>query len=346
MDEYKRFFAMCEKEMSQEETIRKLIKTLQILDCQVVRIENTYRVDPDRYGVNLVLRRDTDKHYLKAGVDLKHGKPTWNQLMDVTFGAGESSDLKIIVFDGQDNEWDDLDDSADEHLAECFAKVVNSCGGDSYLLKLDTASDRGANFTPLLMPAKDRKLVYKELPSRPDFERAQFWVLYHSQRFPEPKAITADPDFWFRDYSSVESKKVKAITRWDDEGICLEATFKTSLQAKDFRRRFEAKFGNAWGNYQACKIRVRSEGEFEKRLTANLSDIPVRHFVLASESEKRELTDFYQLAEQEIPYFIDMVLRDTKTENRRTKYRVQKAQKVPVRIPFNKSKKEEQSHGK
>jgi hypothetical protein len=327
MNEYKRFYAMCEREMSQEETITKLFKTLGMTNCQMVRIENTYRVDPDRFGVNLVLRRDTDKHYLKATVDFKRGKPTWRQMMDMTFGNGESSDLKIVVFDGQDNEWDDLDDSADEHLAECFADVLNEYGGNCYLVRMHLNKEKGARFTPTARPTRENQRNYSQLLSRSDFEKAEFWILYYSKRFPEGKAIMSDPRISFREQSVLTSRNVKAKTRWDDEGICLEATFRTSLRANDFRRRFEANFCNAWGNYQGCRIRVRSEGEFEKRLTANLSAIPFRHFVLASESERRELTDFYQLAEQEVPYFIDMVLRDTTRSNRGAKCTIQKSTK-------------------
>jgi hypothetical protein len=311
MTRYERFYEKCEKVISQENTIRKLFDAVEMTECQLVRIEPSYRVEPHRYGLNAVLRRDSDNQLLKATLDFKHGTPTWHQMMDVTFGIAESSDLKITVFDGEDDELDDTDDSADVDLAQCFVNVLNSCGGNSYLLKMDMAKGEGLKFTPIATPPKDRKLIFKDLPSRSDFERAEFWVRYHSKRFPEPKALISDPLFWFRDHSLVQSRNVRAVTRWDDQGICLEAVFRTPLETQEFRRRFDDNFVNAWANYQGCRIRITSESEDEKRLTARLSDVPFRNFVLGTETERKELTSFYQLAEQEIPYFIDMVIRET-----------------------------------
>jgi hypothetical protein len=311
MDEHERFYARCEKELSQENALRKLFDTLGISTREMVRVETTYTVEPNRYGMNVVLSSELEKQLLKATVDFKHGTPTWQQMMDVTFGIGESADLKITVFDGEDNELDDVDDSADVDLAQCLVNVLNSCGGTSYLLKMDTPKGEGLKFTPIATPPKDRKLIFKELPTRTDFERAEFWVRYQSERFPEPKALTSDPLFWFRDQSLVQSRKVKAVTRWDDHGICLEAVFSTPLETQEFRRRFYANFVNAWAKYEGCRIRIRSKEGKDKRLTAKLSDVPFRNFVLGTESERKELTSFYQLAEQEIPYFIDMVIRET-----------------------------------
>jgi hypothetical protein len=327
MDEYKRFYARCEKELSRENTLRKPFDTLGIPGCEMVRVENTYTVEPNRYGLNAVFRRDSDNQFLKATVDFKHGRPTWQQTMDVTFGIGESSDLKITVFDGQDSELDDADDSADVDLAQCFVNVLNSCGGTSYLLKMNTPKGGGAKFTPIATPPKDRKLILNELPSRSDFERAEFWVRYHSERFPEPKALTSDPLSWFRDHSLVQSRNVKSETRWDDHGIRLEAVFRTPLETHEFRHRFDTNFVNAWGNYQGCTIRIRTKEGERKRLTAKLSDVPFRNFVLATESERKEFRSFYQLAEPEIPYFIDMVIRETRKRKERTKKDIQKRSK-------------------
>jgi hypothetical protein len=323
MDNFKTFFKNCKDELVRGETLSQVLNSVGVTNRQIIRIERTFRMDPDMYAVTFIFKEPDDKNLQRGIVDVKHGEPNCQQMMDLSFGIGEGCDLRIAMFDGKLNELDDLDPESSQYYTRCFAQILNSCGKETHVARMRSGGKKGKfMFVPISMPLDQCEMNFSELPSKEDFERAEFWLFFYGKRYFGWKPRYLEPRFWFQEHSSLSSDNVELTSKWNEDGIHLTALFTLPMACNRFLRSFKAKLRTAWGSYNPLCMQIEEEAKNAKRLSVLLSELPFRNFVLAEEKEREELATCFDLAEQEFLYFIEEVIEENE---RRAKQRKVKA---------------------
>ena len=311
MSSFKTFLDNHHSNLTQAEILSQLLTTIDLPHYRIKRIDRTYRMDHDRFAVIFVFQKQDDQGLQKGIVDVKHGQPSWQQMMDVTFGVGQGCDLRIAMFDGKQNELDNLDTESSQYYAQSFGRILNACEKETHLVRMRASSERnGVTFEPLWSVFDESELQLTELPSKQDFERAEFCLFFYGKRYFGWKPRWLEPRFWFQEESCVKSDNVELTSRWKEDGIHLVAVFRIPMSSPRFLRSLKNKLNNAWGSYNPVSMEIKEEPMNGKSLNVWLSELPFRNFVLAGEKEREELATYFDLAEQEFLYFIEEVIEE------------------------------------
>lgn len=297
---------------AKQETIARLLQSIELSDYDFIRIDRTYRIDPDRNGVVVILKDRKTENLLKATIDFKHGKPSWQQMMDITFGIGEGSDIRVAVHDQPDS-YDWTDDDEGEYMAESFVSILTGCGLKAYAVRMDVRLRNGRSpeieFTVISDP-ETKKTSFEKLPSREEFEQAEFWLFYYDQLYPADPPRVLEPEFWFGGIATFVHSWAKTSAIWNDQGIFLEAIFKTPEEIETLKRLTETKQAQLLDHYQGCDMRIETTSEGSQKLVIRFSKATFKDFVLSDGEGKQTLADLYLYGDSEFVTVMDELVSE------------------------------------
>jgi hypothetical protein len=293
--------------VADQETINRLIESLKLCEYELKRIDRTYRIDPNRNGTVIILKDTKTGHQLKATIDFKNGKPSWEQMMDITFGIGEGSDIRIALYDRPDT-IDDLDDNDEgEFMAKSFVSVLKGSGLKAHLVRMDVSLKDGRIPKIRFIPVCEDDIpqaTFDTLPSKREFEQAEFWLVQHESFYPSDPPIVLDPSRWFGEIDWEWSGNPACGVRWDERGIVLHARFETQEDLEDLNWLWEKKRAEILDRFKACEGKIEKGENGDQSLVVIDPSIPFRNFVLAEKEEKFILMEEYLGTETEFPDFI------------------------------------------
>jgi hypothetical protein len=296
---------------AKQETITRLLESIELSDYEINRIDHTYRIDPDRNGAVVILKDKKTERLLKATIDFKHGIPSWQQMMDLTFGIGEGSDIRIAVYDQTDSENKIGVRDEDEYMAGSFVSVLKASGLNAHLVRMTASLRKGRTPDIEFRPVPEEYLsetTLKNLPSRTEFEKAEFFVFYNDQLYPADPPISMQPDLWFGDIESLVSGSAITSALWNEQGIFLEAIFETFEDLEELRFLWNCKRGEILDHYKECEVRIEKGDNGVQKLVVKLSCVPFKDFVLSDLEGKQTLADLYLYGDREFVTFMGELL--------------------------------------
>jgi len=300
---------------ARRETITRLLQSIDLSDYEISRIDRTYRIDPDRNGVVVILKDKTTDRLLKATADFKHGRPSWQQMMDLTFGIGEGSDIRVAVYDQTDSDDDPDDDDEGEYMAGSFVSILKSSGLSAHVVRMSVGLKAGRIPFIAFLPISERhltKMTPKSLPSRKAFEQAEFWAIYHGFLYPSDPPAILEPSDWFGDIRWRWEANAGTLTTWDEEGIILHANFETPEDLETLNWLWDNNREEILDHYKGREVQIDKGVNKDQHLVVRFSSTPFRNFVLADKQEKKALTETFVDADIEFRDLIETLIHAKK----------------------------------
>ena len=243
----------------------------------------------------------------KVYIDAKLGDPSWKQMMDATFGPGAKCGLRIIIFGG--GRGDEL--GCDPEMAINFAEINNLCGLPTCLVSLEPfvqKGDVGYEFAAMGRPLKVYGKAPSQLPSKVEFERAEYWVCYHYYLSLVHAVIQSNIDWWFDYKFSEKLDGIGYTSTWTEEGFFIDVT----AQDKDDKHLMEWLWMTRRAEIEQtnCDVKIKREDDKKKPITLSVKilDTPFCDFNKLSLSRKKDIADHIYDAGTDISSLFDKQL--------------------------------------
>ena len=131
---------------TEKNAIETLMDEIGISDQKFTGIETTSRINDDRFYVIFNTVKDGHGNKGRHIIDVIFSEPTWQQMMDVTFGVGAECDSRMIIYDNASQSYDKL---SNRETAVKFASINNDCGVVTYIINATVAENFEKNKTAL-----------------------------------------------------------------------------------------------------------------------------------------------------------------------------------------------------
>ena len=289
-------------------------------DYELTGTLSKYEINDDRIVVIGTVRHTQDGSLRKLIVDVISGEPTWQQMMDLAFSFGGERDIGIVVFDG--GKRPELDPRADRDLVKSFAKILNECGRETYVVQATPSHEIGEKglrpclvYSAIEKPLKGMSDVHPELPSKKEFERVEFWkIFYDSKDVLCNVGFARDPDSWFKYYGSLANDELFWTCEWDDCGVFLRLRDTTSTN--DLQWLWENKREKIMKDYGEYEINVHESNGRLFELSIKVLEAPFRNFALWSLEEKLEYTDIIVAHNYWFGDFCDSLIKEMRSDRK------------------------------
>ncbi len=200
------------------ESINAILMKLNMASHTVNSINEIKFIGNDRVILLLTTKIYRDDTPYKIAIDVVTGAPKWDQLMDMTFNIGDDAYKKIIIYDNVDHLGKQCDEF-NEEVAFALSKIVNHFKNDIIFAKVTFSEnqDDAAKYSIVseednfgCVVLEDYEWNIHSLPSKYDFDRAKFWILFFDPIYVRESASSNgeyyayDPNSWFG-YSASEN---------------------------------------------------------------------------------------------------------------------------------------------
>ena len=273
---------------SHEETFSTLFYSLDLIDYEFGKVERVYQIGSDRVGAVVTIKEG--KRMKRIITDLKHGQPSYQQMLDVLYGMGADCDKRIVLFHRVTNVDDKSDPSADEYLIESFTRLVNEYGVDTSLASVPTLDDPANpmefEYLPVEQPEGAAKYSRSKLPPRRKFEEVEFWVVYYDPLCGFDTLF--EPDNWL-DYSSRRSSGGLYFTpTWTDRGFFMHAIVDSDSGVDTLNWLWEHKYNEIREEYKGCEIRLHKKKNVPHKVSVRINKVPFINVICSTPGEKEE----------------------------------------------------------
>lgn len=229
---------------------------------------------------------------------------TWDHMMDTTFGFGRKSEINIVVFDETHISNKKTKLAADPEIICSFAKINNDCGLPTFIVGAKPTIEDNNNikmeYSLLQGPTRWASTKFKIHPSKKEFQKSEFWVVYHDYNSIVHAAIVSRPDNWFNHCFVDGFGNLTYCLTWDDQGCFI-----------DIEHYDDSKLGVVAEFWQAMRKEIKVElGEFEielykigseiNQIRIKLFDTPFDDFQRFSVKKKMHIADIIFEAESSV----------------------------------------------
>ncbi len=214
------------KYFTRKETIEDLMSRINRGHQKVVGIESIKQVNSDRISVifSTIKRGHANRGYNL--LDVIMNEPTWEQMMDLTFGIRHKCDSRIVIYDQAATMQDKV---SNRNTAVKFANIDNDCGVITYILAADVNGNNQSGEIDLQYhidagPDSRNITEYRTLPNRKEFEQAEFWLYF--DEFPVfIQENMYDLYWWFGDpVKYFINFVIDVIPIWNEKGFYVQLT--------------------------------------------------------------------------------------------------------------------------
>ena len=269
---------------SNEKEIKEVLKNAGVKNQDFQSIHRTCSIDENRLTLIVnTIRKDT-LYANRVVIDVIMGEPTWDQMMDVTFGVGHGCNPRIIVCDPG---------KQDEFLLDCmvygFVEISNDCGLITCVLGAQ-AKLEGIEYS-VLEEGKSRPLILDKFPSREGFEQSEF-MFYYTLATEEEAPFYGEMCPWpcYSWVLEVEGSDLEvSYPEWKQSGVFMIFTTKSERGQKELKWLLEKKMDTLKGTFDHFRVEHDNESGLPRELIAKLWDKPFSDFVFADEQQKIEL---------------------------------------------------------
>jgi len=281
---------------TQKKTIREIMKQLDITNQKFIDIETTYTINDDRFGLIFKTSKNGYGHTGRIIIDVIFNEPTWQQMMDVTFGIGYKCDKRIVIYDIAAQSMDKV---SNRETAVKFACINNGCNVDTYIINASVSKSSEKDRLKILYkteayPGDGYEAEYNNLPTREDFEQAEFW-LYFDEYSDVSQERIFDLNWWIG--GSVIyyiDNSIEATPSWNNDGFYVHATADNFLTHQSLVKLIETKGSEIEKHFDKYDIKIHRKPDMPIEIIVKLDDRPFREFIFMSIEEKNKYSENYR----------------------------------------------------
>ncbi len=210
--------------LKKEETIQNILKLIDQPSIEIININKPYTIGNDRVGVIAQIKNPDTKETDQLIIDVRHGGPSYLQLLDIVFDVGADCKSRILIFD------DEVEDHPSHYkeTLKSYVHYVNRYNARVYLFLMDRSIIAELSCFYLLMgPPEKSKFNITDVPDKEQFQKAEFLYFYFNKpmfsNFSEINFLGTKGLVW-------EGTFLTTYFKWDERGAISRAIDNTSDQ--------------------------------------------------------------------------------------------------------------------
>ena len=291
---------------TQKSTIENLMDQIGISEQKYTGIETTSRINDDRFYVIFNTVKDGHGNKGRHIIDVILEEPTWQQMMDVTFGAGCECDTRIVIYDNASQSYDKV---SNRKTAVKFASINNDCGVDTYILNTTVAKRTENDGISLLYeiessPEYVYETTYHKLPKREEFEQAEFW-LYFDETYDYTQERLYNPDWWIGGPTTYFVEGVIGLTpSWSNDGFSVQATADNFTEHQMLVKLIDSKRHKIEQHFEKYELKIIREPDTPIEITVKFDERPFKDFIFMTIEEKCKYIEKYRNLKDEFNWFL------------------------------------------
>lgn len=272
--------------------IKELLAAVGIDEYELVNIITNYVIDNRRYGLIVIIKNKDTGNLSEIIIDAMSGKPSWSQLMDCTFDLGRDCEKRIILY-ALNHAKLKQGYRYDAEMATGFANINNDCNVATYIVRASGNPNERDNKSLIydveVKPGGKKRMNYTELPTKEEFEQAEFGIYYNYTIDWDYDYINRKED-WFNNYWHMELNKIDfKYPVWNQEGLFMHCESTSELGVVTIKWLLDSKMELFKRFFNNSDIRLQIISPTSHVISIKLWDRPFSDFIRATTEEKENL---------------------------------------------------------
>jgi len=296
---------------SNDVTVNAFLEKLDITDFEPNGRKTHYNITDNRYTCILTGIEKATGTSKRILIDIILGKPTYQQMMDVTFDRGKDCEKRVVLYCGLNMDYYGSNGINDKYMAKSFAQINNDFGIDTYIVRTTPWLDK---FQIEEKPdgERKRKTNYSKHPSKKDFKKAELWLYYDEviNCFDPPPIL--DPDSWIYEGGPgyIGRDGLWVTTDWESNGLYMYVVADKVSARETLDWLMKNKKEEINEHFEGCKVIPPSESDKEYRISIRFDDKPFSVFPKATNNEKLDYAENVVSRLREFNDFFDELIED------------------------------------
>lgn len=278
------------KNISDKESVAYFLQKHKIVNAETIFDIKEYEVDSDRKGLILNIKEKFVIDLRKVIIDVRLGKPSFEQVHDATYTIGADCDKRVLIFTDSNNYIDYEKMEADLAVVRNLLLAINSKDLGLYLVQSSVFTDYDFFINELIYdPDDDPKDFAAPLPSRMEFLEEVFWQLYY---IPLEKILLIEwkpfcDGFFIRNGigSHQDLVHVKVMLKWSESGLFFHVS-DNERSPGELKNILKRKSQILKRLYNSCKMKFNEQSEKRSELVIKIWDLPISYLIGANRCEK------------------------------------------------------------
>ena len=301
--------------ISDKESAADFLQEHKIVNVETILDIREYEVDKYRKGLILNIKEKIVIDICKVIIDVKFGKPSFEQVHDATYTIGEDCDKRVLVFTDSTTNFRDYEKmEADLAVVRNLLLAINSKDLGLYLVNLSATREYELFINELIYdPDDDPKNFAAPLPSQMEFLEEVFWQLYY---IPLEKILLIE---WkpfcdgFINRNGIGSHRdlghVEVVLKWSESGLFFHVADNV---------RSAGKLKSIWNDkshilkrlYNGCKMKFNEQSEKRSEIVIQIWDLPRDYLIGANRQEKEFFAKFMKASISKLIMFFKYGIPD------------------------------------
>ncbi len=312
-------------QLTSKDAITRLFQNIRIENEEPIDIRSIPDSPADQLNLLITTKNIATGALTKAIISYIVGNPTWKQFIDLTYGSGSDTELKVIVFDeayDDESSWNYDKPAGNQFQVASLVAKNNRCGLRTFLVEATgllkkqvdslryyiTEGPYSISGDKLLPLSSDRRV--EMLPTKAQIEEAEFWFCYYDPNHgAEP--VRMDDDFiggWTPGYNLRNGLETE--TSWTEDGLLMSIVGPPNSEI--LNRIWKEGKNILEQRYPGCAIDFNPDSNGRGIISVTMDKLPLSELVNLTSQQKSDYGEmvysdestFYQVVE-EILHIID-----------------------------------------
>jgi hypothetical protein len=276
---------------SNKQELTKIFNHIEQDQFQTEKIISNYERNGNRHGVIFMARETETGKMQKIIIDAIYGEPNSTQVKEVTYEIGAGCDKRIILYTLENPNYTKNEYWYENEMMKGFAKVNNDCGVETFIVEVSLISDKNCIYNVELCPDEKKSKFHKELPTKFEFEYAEFHM-YYNYTIDWDYDYVERPDDWYSATWCIEEKSIEfQYPVWNEEGLFAKGIpwYKEGYESLEWL--LDNKLDLIKKFFTGHEIIFQESVSGERFLSIKLWDKPFSIFPKASVKEKEKIVE-------------------------------------------------------
>ena len=296
MEQENNFKVDFKKMLNDKQELTKIFNHVGQNQFQVEEILLSYEKDDNRQGAIIMVQDNKIDDLQKIIIDAIYGVPNSTQVKDVTYDYGADCDKRIILYTLGYSGLNVKSYKYDGELSEGFIKINNDCGCDTYLINVSKTLDESKEavycYKTDIKPGHKKLTWLKKLPSKLEFEQAEFDIFYnYSSDWRNPHHIE-HPENWFDNYWHLIFQDISfRYPIWNENGLFMQGVSKSEIGDINLKWIMDSKIELLKKFFDNREINIDTLPSGRNVMEIKLWDKPISYFAKASIKNKETIAE-------------------------------------------------------
>ena len=300
-----------------------LSETLNGIDRELLlpkKILSSYEKNGNRHGVIFTARETDTGKMQRIIIDAIYGDPNSTQVKDVTYDQGAECDKRIILYTLENPSYTKNEFWYENEMMAGFAKVNNDCGYDTFVVEVSLEADKTYRYLAEVFPDGKRSKFHKELPTKFEFEYAEFHM-YYNYTIDWYYDYVERPDDWFSATWCIEEKSIEfQYPVWNEEGLFVKGMPRSGKGYTKLEWLLDNRLDLIKKFFTGHEIIFQESVSGKRFLSIKLWDKPFSIFSKVSVKEKEKIVESIRRYDGVISEFWQEIFGKDVSENKIFKY--------------------------